>query len=94
MSGNLQCWGWDNWEQLKSSPADGFFAQQYGSIGAASLTFPRKQLEAYCARRWTLNQLERFVVGKSSNPDQERHELPDDFEELSEKDSNVAPTLV
>lgn len=84
----------DNWEQLKSSPADGFFAQQYGSVGAASLTFPRSRLVGYCTRRWTLDQLERFVIGKSDHPDGPRHELPEDFEELSEKEKKAQLDLL
>jgi len=54
----------DNFAQLQSEPSDGFFAVQYGSMGSATIEFPRERLVRYFARRKTVELVERLVVGK------------------------------
>ena len=77
----------DNWEQIQGSPLHGFFAQQYGSVGASVVTFPRKRLEAYFSRLWLLSTLEEFVVGRA--PEAQGDLLGQDFAELSEDEKNI-----
>ncbi|MCC6622012.1 MAG: hypothetical protein IT385_12190 [Deltaproteobacteria bacterium] len=52
----------DNFRQLQTRLAAGYFALQNGSIGASVIELPRRRLERYFARRWTIGVLERFVV--------------------------------
>lgn len=54
----------DNFAQLQSEPSDGYFAVQYGSMGSATMEFPRERLVRYFARRKTVELVERLVVGK------------------------------
>jgi len=52
----------DNFRQLQTRLAAGYFALQNGSIGASVIELPRRRLERYFARRWMIGALERFVV--------------------------------
>ena len=81
----------DNFEQLQSEPSDGFYAVQYGSMGASVLELPRERLIRYFARRKTVELVERLIVGRPSVTDGELAEIDvssKEFRGLSESEQN------
>lgn len=56
----------DNFRQLQTRLAAGYFALQNGAIGASVVELPRDRLVRYCARRLTAEALSRFLVATSS----------------------------
>lgn len=60
----------DNFRQLQTQLAAGYFALQYGSIGASVVELPRRRLTRYFARRWTVSALERLVVARGEGEHQ------------------------
>ena len=77
--------------QLQAEPCNGYFAPQYGAVGAAVLEFPREALVNYFARRLAIDAMERLVVGRGADQSAQksaaRSEDPD-FRELSEPEQN------
>ncbi len=79
----------DNFEQLQSEPNEGFFALQYGSIGASVLELPRERLVRYFARRQCVELLDRYVVGNAKAEDGDGVDWSDKaFQKLSEEEQN------
>ncbi len=81
----------DNFDQLQMAARDGFFAMQYGSVGAAVVEFPRTALVNYFARRLTIDALNRFVVGRGSDAEADNADAltaTEDFRKLSETEQN------
>jgi len=52
----------DNFRQLQTRLAAGYFALQNGAIGASVIELPRRRLVRYFARKWSIEALRRFVV--------------------------------
>lgn len=62
----------DNFRQLQTRLANGYFALQNGGIGASVIELPRERLVRYLARRATIDALDRFVIardGGAAGPD-------------------------
>ena len=57
----------DNFRQLQTRLAAGYFALQNGAIGASVIELPRERLVRYMARRATINALERLVIAQGSD---------------------------
>lgn len=57
----------DNFRQLQTRLAAGYFALQNGAIGASVIELPRERLVRYCARRATIDALERLVIAQGSD---------------------------
>lgn len=77
----------DNFRQLQTSLAAGYFSLQYGSIGASVVELPRRRLTRYFARRWTIDALDRLVVARGA--DDTAVDLSDpDFKALNETEQN------
>ncbi len=73
----------DNFRQLQTTLAAGYFALQNGSIGASVVELPRRRLTRYFARRWTLDALTRLVIA-SGEGDAAVDLASFEFEALSE----------
>lgn len=58
----------DNFRQLQTRLAAGYFALQNGAIGASVIELPRQRLVRYLARRATIEALERFVIARGDAP--------------------------
>ncbi len=71
----------DNFRQLQTRLAAGYFALQNGAIGASVIELPRRRLVRYCARKVAAEALSRFVVASrfDANPT-----LTPDWKELSD----------
>ncbi len=81
----------DNFQKLQMEPRNGYFAVQYGSVGAAVVEFPRTALVNYCARKLTVLALERLVVGRGSDATAKKsaaRTADPNFRELSETQQN------
>ncbi len=57
----------DNFRQLQTRLAAGYFALQNGAIGASVIELPRDRLVRYMARRGAVDALERYVIAQSDD---------------------------
>lgn len=57
----------DNFRQLQTRLAAGYFALQNGAIGASVVELPRERLVRYMARRASIDALERLVIAQGSD---------------------------
>lgn len=57
----------DNFRQLQTRLAAGYFALQNGAIGASVIELPRARLASYMARQATIGALERLVIAQGSD---------------------------
>ena len=57
----------DNFRQLQTRLAAGYFALQNGAIGASVVELPRDRLVRYMARRGAVDALERYVIAQSDD---------------------------